>query len=138
MCVRHFLAWSPLFKTVQCLSDVANVLLCVHVGCTCRLGNLFFCVFTCTRSWQVELRPGVPWSAAVTVKLYSARSAHLKGEAVLSSPLFWLREKRSALGPSGNTADMIKNRYQCKSKHNEILYKHTNWMMRMWREVITM
>lgn len=57
-------------------------------------------LFTWIRSWQVELRPGVPWSAAVTVKAYSARSAHLRGEAVLSSPLVGLREKRSALEPS--------------------------------------
>lgn len=56
-------------------------------------------MLTCIRSWQVELRPGVPWSAAITVKAYSARSAHLRGEAVLSSPLFGWREKRSALGP---------------------------------------
>ena len=63
-------------------------------------------MFTCNRSWQVELRPGVPWSAAVTVKMYSARSAHLRGEAVLSSPLVGLREKRSALEPSEDAAEM--------------------------------
>lgn len=62
-------------------------------------------LFTCIRIWQVELRPGVPWSAAVTVKAYSARSAHLRGEAVLSSPLVGLKEKRSTLGPSEDATD---------------------------------
>lgn len=62
-------------------------------------------MFTCIRSWPVELRPGVPWSAAVTVKAYSARSDHLRGEAVLSSPLVGLKEKRSALGPSEDATD---------------------------------
>lgn len=57
------------------------------------------CVFTCIRSLQVELRPGVPWSVAVTVKAYSALSAHLRGEAVRSSALVGFRENRSALGP---------------------------------------
>lgn len=57
-------------------------------------------MFTCICSRQVELRPGVPWSAAVAVKAYSARSAHLRGEAALSSPVVGLREKRSALAPS--------------------------------------
>lgn len=42
----------------------------------------------------------MPWSAAVTVKVYSDRSAILRGDAVLSSPEDGLREKRSALGPS--------------------------------------
>lgn len=60
-------------------------------------------IITCICSWQVELRPGEPWSAAVTVKAYSARSDHLSGEAALSSPVVGLREKRSALGPSENT-----------------------------------
>lgn len=47
----------------------------------------------------------MPWSAAVTTKMYSARSAHLRGEAVLSSPLVGLREKRSALEPSEDATD---------------------------------
>lgn len=64
-------------------------------------------VFTCIRSWLVELRVGVPWSAAVTVKAYSARSAALRGEAVLSSPVVGLMEKRSALEPEGNEANII-------------------------------
>lgn len=64
-------------------------------------------VFTCIRSWQVELRVGAPWSAAVTVKAYSARSVNLRGEAVLSSPVVGLMEKRSALEPEVNETNII-------------------------------
>lgn len=56
-------------------------------------------VFTCICRRQVELSPGVPWSAAVTMKVYSARSAHLRGDAAFSSPVIGLRVKRSALAP---------------------------------------
>lgn len=49
---------------------------------------------------QVELSPGVPWSAAVTMKAYSDRSPQLRGEAVFSSPVMGLRVKRSALAPT--------------------------------------
>lgn len=56
-------------------------------------------VFTSICRRQVELSPGVPWSAAVTMKVYSDRSAQLRGEAVFSSPVTGLRVKRSALAP---------------------------------------
>lgn len=56
-------------------------------------------VFTCICRRQVEVSPGVPWSAAVTMKVYSDRSAHLRGEAAFSSPVIGLRVKRSALAP---------------------------------------
>lgn len=55
---------------------------------------------TCICIRQVELRPGEPWSAAVTVKAYSARSIHLRGEEALSSPVVGLRVKRSARAPA--------------------------------------
>lgn len=64
-------------------------------------------MLTCICSWQVELRPGVPWSAAVTVKVYSGRSAILMGDAVFSSPEVGLRENRSALGPSEDATETI-------------------------------
>lgn len=54
----------------------------------------------------------MPWSAAVTVKAYSARSIHLRGEAALSSPVVGFRVKRSALAPAEdptNTDTQIKN-----------------------------
>lgn len=63
-------------------------------------------VFTCIRSWQVELSVGAPWSAAVTVKAYSARSVNLRGEALLSSPVVGLMEKRSALEPEVNETNI--------------------------------
>lgn len=59
---------------------------------------------------QVELSPVVPWSAAVTVKMYSARSAHLRGEADLSSPVVGFRAKRSALEPSEKYTYCISER----------------------------
>lgn len=75
----------------------------------------------------MELRPGVPWSAAVTVNMYSARSNHLRGAAVLSSPLVGFREKRSALGPSDDRNGGIKrchlsriiNRKKIREKSDE-------------------
>lgn len=96
-----------------CLFSIASKTFWRHnkrVGaCTCRRIDVdmkVYGIFTCICSWQVELRPGVPWSAAVTVRAYSARSTHLRGEAVLSSPLVGLREKRSALGPSEDATYM--------------------------------
>lgn len=68
---------------------------------------------TCICIWQVELRPGEPWSAAVTVKAYSARSIHLRGEAALSSPVVGLRVKRSALAP----AQVTFNTKKCSFEH---------------------
>lgn len=47
------------------------------------------------------LRGARPRSEAVTMKLYSAQSDWLRGEAERSSPVVGLRVKRSALGPEG-------------------------------------
>lgn len=63
------------------------------------IGKKAKAAFTCICRRQVELSPGVPWSAAVTMKVYSDRSAHLSGEAAFSSPVIGLRVKRSALAP---------------------------------------
>ena len=86
----QFQVWSPdwlLFAIARC-----------HVNVS-KGQQMHGYMLTCIWSWQVELRSGVPWSVAVTVKAYSARSANLRGEAVRSSPLVGLMEKRSALGP---------------------------------------
>lgn len=72
-------------------------------------------VFTCICRRQVELSPGVPWSAAVTMKVYSDRSAHLRGEAAFSSPVIGLRVKRSALAPITKVKSRKnKLKVQCK------------------------
>ena len=56
---------------------------------------------TWMRRPQLELWGGRPLSVVVRVKAYSARSEWLRGEEERSSPVFGLREKRSARGPVG-------------------------------------
>lgn len=59
-----------------------------------RLDNL-----TCMSKAAEELWDGAPRSVAMTVKLYSAFSARLRGDEERSSPVFGFKEKRSALEP---------------------------------------
>lgn len=74
--------------------------LATRLASSCLTGEQEEAVITCMCRRQVELSPGVPWSAAVTMKVYSERSPQLRGKAVFSSPVTGLRVKRSALAPT--------------------------------------